>query len=263
MSQWIGTGYLCGAFLNHSLNTLNLWAAADVHKLHYEWRMHLQCRQRRSRLRKHPINICPPCLPVSRARWEREKIERTTCVSLLSSLHKPLQDQMWVAAALAVNYCDESCLFTSCLIHIENVSVPNVKFLCLIEAGIIISLHSMPFWTDSITVFCAVWINKSDHHWVDDQIWVSQWRDVMPRPFCRGDVSHLVTDQSTPVLERAQHNRAACCDTLTILNICWKSHRPVYFATPQYGLDSQPGMSLLHLDNHVKLTGIARHSLLV
>lgn len=90
VSRWICTVYLWAAFLSHSLNTLNLWAAADMHKSHYKWIMHRQCRQRRSRPRKqpvHPINICPPRLPVSRARWEGKNRADNLCVPALISSH--------------------------------------------------------------------------------------------------------------------------------------------------------------------------------
>lgn len=169
VSRWIGTVYLCGAFLSHSLNTLNLWAAADMHKSHYKWIMHLQCRQRRSRPRKqplHPINICPPCLPVSRACWERErkkKIERTTCGSQLSALRKPLQDQMWVAATLAI---------TSAMSHASPLHAYHTsrKYLCQTSNYLVAWKHALFHSTQCYSeqtrkiLFGPVWRNRSDHH---------------------------------------------------------------------------------------------------
>lgn len=115
---------------------------------------------------------------------------------------------MWVAATLAIASRDESCLSTSRLSHIENVSVPNIKLLCCVKAGII-SPHSTPFCTLykvlRKSIFVPVWMNTSDQRRVEST-------------FCRGNASQPVAGQSTPFVEGTP-DWTAVCNTLSFISI--------------------------------------------
>lgn len=199
-----------------------------MHKSHYKWIMHLQCRQRRSRPRKqplHPINICPPCRSVSRARWERKNRADNLCVPALISSKTTAG---------------------------PNVDSGNFGYYLL---GWVMPLHfTLIIHWECICAKCQTTLLRKSRHYftalnailnvisLDKQIWSPQrWKHLLQVRYVTAHhwLKHTSPRKSSTQLLQHFIYIFDCIQHLL------KANRPVYFATPLYGSDSKPGMSLL------------------